>query len=294
MMKRLTLSPLLCAALALASGCKSEPPASPTLPASTAAVPASATAVPTAAPTDAPAALGGPVLIAGDLRPSAAVELGFKAGGQLAQRKVERGARVKAREVLAVLSDDEARAQLAQAEAAVAAAKAQAAIAEDAAGRVETLRGADAAPGNLAVSTKLQLEAARAVVKQAEGALALARANVNNHVLRAPFDAVVVRVPEGTGGMVAPGIPVFRLERLDPLVLQATVGEAEVGRVRVGDVVHFRVGGRDFSGAVRAVIGSLEAVTRRAPVEVEVDNPDGALLAGAYVRAQVGGAAAIR
>jgi len=35
-------------------------------------------------------------------------------------------------------------------------------------------------------------------------------------------------------------------------------------------------------------------VTRRAPVEVEVANPDGALLAGAYVRAQVGGAAAVR
>lgn len=294
MMKRLTLPPLLSAALSLASGCKSEPPASPTLPASMAALPASASAAPTTVPTNAPPPTDGPVLIAGDLRPSAAVELGFKAGGQLAQRKVERGARVKAGEVLAVLSDDEARAQLAQAEAAVAAAKAQAAIAEDAAGRVETLRGADAAPGNLAVSTKLQLEAARAMVKQAEGALALARANVNNHVLRAPFDAVVVRVPEGTGGMVAPGIPVFRLERLDPLVLQATVGETEVGRVRIGDVVHFRVGERDFSGAVRAVIGSLEAVTRRAPVEVEVANPDGALLAGAYVRAQVGGAAAVR
>jgi hypothetical protein len=244
--------------------------------------------------TSTPQSTDGPLLLAGDLRPSAAVELGFKAGGQLASRKVERGDRVRQGQVLATLSDDEARAQLAQAEAAVAGAKAQADLAADAAGRVETLRGADAAPGNLAVSTKLQVEAARAGVRQAEAVLALARANLNNHVLRAPFDGVVVRVPEGVGGMVGPGIPVFRLEKLDPLLLQATVGEHEAASIKVGDTVRFSNGGREYEGTVKTVVGSLEAVTRRVPVEVEVGNADGLLLAGSYIRARLVGATASR
>jgi multidrug efflux system membrane fusion protein len=144
------------------------------------------------------------------------------------------------------------------------------------------------------VSTKLQVEAARAGVRQAEAVLALARANLNNHVLRAPFDGVVVRVPEGVGGMVGPGIPVFRLEKLDPLLLQATVGEHEAASIKVGDTVRFSNGGREYEGTVKTVVGSLEAVTRRVPVEVEVGNADGLLLAGSYIRARLVGATASR
>jgi RND family efflux transporter MFP subunit len=290
MTRRLGLLAVLGAGITVACAPARETHDPPKTPPSSVAVAPTAPSPATATPHN----TDGPLLLAGDLRPSAAVELGFKAGGQLAQRKVERGERVRAGQVLATLSDDEARAQLAQAEAAVAGAKAQADLAADAAGRVETLRGADAAPGNLAVSTKLQVEAARAGVRQAEAVLALARANLNNHVLRAPFDGVVVRVPEGVGGMVGPGIPVFRLEKLDPLLLQATVGEHEAASIKVGDTVRFANGGREYEGTVKTVVGSLEAVTRRVPVEVEVRNADGLLLAGSYIRARLVGATASR
>ncbi len=36
---------------------------------------------------------------------------------------------------------------------------------------------------------------------------------------------------------------------------------------------------------MRAILGSLELVSRRAPVEIEVPNQDGRFAAGAYVRA---------
>ena len=230
----------------------------------------------------------GALVVNGDLKPSEAAELSFKAGGQLALRRATRGDLVEKGQVLGQLSDVEAQAQLAQADAAVAMAKAQTAIAEDQAKRVETLRTQDAVPGNAAVATRLQVEAARAGVRQAEAATALARANVTNHVLRAPFDGMVTRAPEGIGGTFGPGYPVFRLEKLDPLLLVGTVGEDDLERVKVGASAAVDVGGRIVQGTVRAVVRSLEPVSRRVPVEITVPNPDGKLVAGAFVRARVG------
>lgn len=74
--------------------------------------------------------------IAGDLRPVQAANLSFKVGGRLASLRVARGEHVKTGQVLASLSDVEARATVAQADAAVRVARAQAALAEDAEKRV--------------------------------------------------------------------------------------------------------------------------------------------------------------
>lgn len=232
----------------------------------------------------------GALVITGDLRPSEAAELSFKAGGQMSIRRAVRGDVVTRGQVLAQLSDVEAQAQLAQAEAAVAMAKAQTAIAEDQAQRVESLRTADAVPGNAAVATRLQVEAARAGVRQAEAAAALARANVANHVLRAPFDGVVTRAPEGVGSTVGPGYPVYRIEKLDPLLLVGTVAEAEFGRITAGASVVVDSSAGPSAGVVRAVVRALEPVSRRVPVEVIVPNPNQALVAGGFVRARLGAA----
>lgn len=289
-MRLVLLSSLLLSGL-IAGGCHGESAASAARPAAAPKPPPLAEAPkPPAAPsaeTERPEPAGS-LVVTGDLKPSEAAELSFKAGGQLAVRRVTRGDRVEKGQVLGQLSDTEAQAQLAQAEAAVAMARAQTAIATDQAQRVETLRTQDAAPGNAAVATKLQVEAAQAGVKQAEAATALARANVANHVLRAPFDGMVTRAPEGIGGTVGPGYPVFRLEKLDPLLLVGTLAEADLARVSVGDAATVDVGGRVVSGTVRAVVRSLEPVSRRVPIEITVPNPDGTLIAGAFVRARIG------
>lgn len=269
------------------AGPQAAAPVAAAAPASTVERPPSPPAAPD--PMQRPAS-DGALVVTGDLRPSEAAELSFKAGGQMSIRKAVRGDLVTRGQVLAQLSDVEAQAQLAQAEAAVAMAKAQTAIAEDQAQRVESLRTADAAPGNAAVATRLQVEAARAGVRQAEAAAALARANVANHVLRAPFDGVVTRAPEGVGSTVGPGYPVYRLEKLDPLLLVGTVAEAELGRVAAGATVVVDTSAGPATGTVRAVVRALEPVSRRVPVEIIVPNPERALVAGGFVRARFGAA----
>ena len=230
-------------------------------------------------------AAGGTIELAGDLRPEAAADLAFKIGGQMVAVKVERGQVVKKGQLLAALSDGEARAQLAQAEAAVAQAKAQLALARDNEARAESLVATNAAPSSQAVATKLQAEIAYAALLQSQAARDLAAASLANHQLKAPFDGQLVKVPDGSGQFVAPGAPQFRIETLDKLVLRASVAEAEINRIRVGDSVTIETNdGKKIVGKVKLVLRSLDS-SRRAPIEVNVPNQDGTLVAGSYVRA---------
>lgn len=245
--------------------------------------------IPSASPPSAPSAQepepAATAELAGDLRPSQAANLSFKVGGRLSKVRVVRGQQVKRGEVLAALVDTEARATLAQAEAAVAAARAQAALAEDAERRVAMLGNAEAVSSSAVSTARLTADAARAGIAQARAGVALARANLDNHVLVAPFDGVVVQVPDGVGETVGPGAPIVRVENLDVLLLRATASEDDARRLTPGAEVLIRTStGKQGTGRVRSVLGSLEPVSRRAPVEIEVPNQDRALAAGAYVR----------
>jgi membrane fusion protein, multidrug efflux system len=223
--------------------------------------------------------------LAGDLRPDQSADLGFKIGGQLLSVRVKRGERVKRGQVLATLAATEARAQLAQTDAAVAQARAQVELAHDNEARASSLVAANAAPGSQATAVKLQSRIAEAALLQAGAARDLANATLNNHELVAPFDGEVVKVPDGAGSIVTPGTLLFRLESLDKLVLRTTVSENDVDRIKVGDDVQIESLGKKVKGTVRLVLRSLEASSRRAPVEVAVPNESRSLIAGSYVRA---------
>lgn len=233
------------------------------------------------------AVAGGTLELAGDLRPDKSADLSFKIGGQLQVVRVARGERLKRGDVLAGLADSEARAQLAQAEAAVAVTRAQLDLAKDTEARASSLVAMNAAPGSQATVGKLQVAIAQASLQNAIAARDLVATSLNNHVLKAPFDGEIVRVPDGVGQIVTPGTALFRIESLDNLVLRATVGENDVDRIRVGDEVVIEVSGKKVTGKVRLVLRSLEASSRRAPVEVLVPNDKRGLIAGSYVRASV-------
>jgi RND family efflux transporter MFP subunit len=160
------------------------------------------------------------------------------------------------------------------------------ALARDNEARAASLVAANAAPGSQAIAVRLQADIAHAALLQAEAARDLAAAALANHQLKAPFDGEIVRVPDGVGQIVAPGTVLFRLEALDRLLLRTTVSETDIDRIRVGDEVLIEANnGHKVVGKVRLVLRSLEATSRRAPIEVSVPNQDRALIAGSYVRA---------
>ena len=225
------------------------------------------------------------VELTGDLRPKSSADVAFKVAGQLISVKVERGQYVTKGQVLAVLSDGEARAGVDQSAAAVTQTSAQLALAQDNEARAAALVAANAAPDSQATAVRLQTEIARAALLQATASRDLANVNLGNHTLKAPFDGVVVKVPDGTGQIVGAGVPLFRIETLDKLVLRSTVAEPDIERVKIGDEVIIEAGGgQKVVGTVRVILRSLDS-SRRAPVEVDVPNKDQKLNAGGYVRA---------
>ncbi|MGZ3428892.1 MAG: efflux RND transporter periplasmic adaptor subunit, partial [Polyangia bacterium] len=217
-------------------------------------------------------------------------DLGFKVSGRLAQIRVRLGERVSAGPTLATLDATEAEAQVENARAQVRAAEAQLALAEDSAKRSATLVGSGAASQQAGVQTGQQRSLAAAQLDSARAQLALAQATLKNQLLTAPFAGSVSKVPSGTGAIVAPGTVLFHVQDTSPVKLQGAIGEADAPLVRPGAPLEVRLDGRVVQGRVVAVLSSVDAATRRVPLEAEIKNDGGQpLLGGSFVRAAVSG-----
>lgn len=226
----------------------------------------------------------------GTLQPVREADLGFKVSGRLAQIRVRLGDRVSAGQTLATLDATEAEAQASAARAQVRAAEAQLALADDSARRTSTLVGSGAASQQNGVQTGQQRTLAAAQLDSARAQLVLVEASLKNHVLTAPFSGWVTKVPSGAGAIVNPGAALFHLQDTSTVKLSGAIGEADAPLVRPGAPLEVRLDGRRVQGRVVAVLGSVDAATRRVPLEAEIKN-DAAqpLLSGVFVRAAVTG-----
>jgi membrane fusion protein (multidrug efflux system) len=92
------------------------------------------------------------------------------------------------------------------------------------------------------------------------------------------------------GDFVTTGTRVVAVVRIDPLRVLLTVPEQLVSQVKAGQAVTFGVDahpGRQFQGTVRFISPALRAEQRALTVEAVVENPDGQLLPGLFVTAQL-------
>lgn len=106
--------------------------------------------------------------------------------------------------------------------------------------------------------------------------------------LRAPFAGVITKRSVDPGDYVTAGAsrePLFVLERLDKLTAVLKVPEREAGNVRVGMKARVRLesrGGKAVPGTVARFSKSLDEKSRTMRVEIDIDNPDGAIYPGMY------------
>ena len=226
--------------------------------------------------------------ITGTLQPAKALQVGFEVGGRLARILVRKGASVGEGQIIAQLDPELADAQVLQAEAAVKAAEAQSAMAADVAGRNAELSKAGSVSDLQNKSSASTAASAAAQLQAAKAQLAQARAARRRHDLKAPFAGVLIDAPDQVGATVAPGMPLFTLEQLDPLVLKLTVSDTAREVLQVGTKVHVEAvsGGYSTEDAwVRAVIPSADSATRRIPVELVVPNKSARFTAHTLARA---------
>jgi membrane fusion protein, copper/silver efflux system len=104
--------------------------------------------------------------------------------------------------------------------------------------------------------------------------------------LTAPIDGVITELPAREGMTVMNGAPLFRINGLKTVWVNAEVPEALGDRVHTGDAVQARtaaLAGVIFDGKVGAVLPTVNATTRTVTARVELQNPKAQLLPGMFV-----------
>lgn len=224
--------------------------------------------------------------LTGTLEAAEAAKLAFRLPGKIRSLNGRVGDKIAAGHVLATLDSSETRAQLAVNEAQIRASEAQLALATDAERRTLALVQSGSAAEASGVQTEKQKALAAAQLEAAKAQESLIRVNLSNQALVAPFPGTLISAPKGVGAVVNPGEPLFELVNTELLTLASTIAEGDANVVAPGAVVKLSTPAGDAEGVVRAVLGTLDAQTRRVPVQVEFKNP-GFLRAGAFVRAAV-------
>jgi membrane fusion protein, multidrug efflux system len=242
--------------------------------------------------------------IPGELKPFQAVDLQAKVSGFVESAQVDRGSRVKAGDVLALLVAPELDARRAEAQARIATIQARLSEAEAkqaaSQGTYDRLAEASKTPGVVAgndvVLARKTVEADQAAVDALQKSILAAQAalRAEDETLKylrvtAPFDGVITQRNADPGSLVGPQgsqrTPLFHIEQVDRLRLLAPVPEAYTESIRIGTRLHFTVPafpGQTFAATVARPAFSIDPATRTMPVEADVDNRAGKLAPGMY------------
>lgn len=127
-----------------------------------------------------------------------------------------------------------------------------------------------------------------AAVAQRRAACELARKQLADASVRAPFAGAIQSRPAHLGEYVAPGTPIVELVKTDPLRLRLQVPERGSALVRTGQVVRLFVEGdtNAYTGRIARLSPALDEKNRMLQVEADVP-ARGSLRPGLFARADI-------
>jgi len=107
--------------------------------------------------------------------------------------------------------------------------------------------------------------------------------------VQSPIDGVVTSLKVSKGDFLGPGQELATVATVDRLRVKLGVNAADIGSVAPGTVVTVSSGGatQTVEGIIQSVARSADPVTRTFQVEIVLDNSEGALRPGVFVRINV-------
>jgi Cu(I)/Ag(I) efflux system membrane fusion protein len=112
--------------------------------------------------------------------------------------------------------------------------------------------------------------------------------------LTAPIAGVVTELGAREGMTVMSGAPLYRINGLSTVWVNADIPESQAGLVRPGNVVEARAAaspGLTFQGKVGALLPEVHAATRTLTARIELANPSGQLVPGMFATVNLAPAA---
>src|SRR5205085_1505600 len=130
----------------------------------------------------------------------------------------------------------------------------------------------------------------RAQLPQYRAAVELAEKKLRDAVIRAPFKGQVKDRVVAPGQYLKVQTPVMVIVSVDPLRVRLKIPETMAGWIQVGDRIAVSVeayADRTFSGKLSRINPSVDPQSRTFEVEALLDNPDGLLKPGFFVKARI-------
>ncbi len=185
------------------------------------------------------------------------------------------GARVKAGDVLVQLDTRQEQAQLAAAEA-------QRDLSHANLDRMRSLK-------EQRIVAQSEYDQAEAVHKQAEATEREIRATIGRKTIRAPFSGILGIREVNLGQYLAGGAAIVQLQSLNPVYVNFSVPQQQLGRIRPGTDVRVAPQNEDaeIRGRVTAIDSVVDEATRNVQVQATFSNAGGTLHPGMFVQTRV-------
>ena len=138
-------------------------------------------------------------------------------------------------------------------------------------------------------ASEADVQAAHAGYRTAQAAVGGDRATLAKLSVRAPFAGWLGVREVSLGQYLTPGSGIATLTVLDPVRVQFTVPQSEIGAIAAGQAVNLTVDafpGKTFEAKVSALGAEVDASSRNVTVEAMLPNPQHLLRPGMFAQAQ--------
>lgn len=135
-----------------------------------------------------------------------------------------------------------------------------------------------------------ELDRVSAEHKQAEARVGEIRATIERKQIRAPFSGTLGIRQADLGQYLNAGDPIVSLQATDPIYVNFSVPQQQLGEARVGREVRVSAAGSagpELSGRITAVDAVVDEATRNVRVQAQFANPKGELRPGMFVETRV-------
>jgi membrane fusion protein (multidrug efflux system) len=131
---------------------------------------------------------------------------------------------------------------------------------------------------------------AEAAYRQGQAAVDQFNALIARKTLRAPFDGVAGIRQVNLGQYLREGDPIVALQAFDPIYVNFSLPQQDLGKLAVGQPVALHVdafAGQSFDGAITAINSMVDQATRNIQVQATFKNPDWRLRPGMFAKVSV-------
>ena len=134
------------------------------------------------------------------------------------------------------------------------------------------------------------LDTDAANLKQANANVAEQQALIDKKTIRAPFDGRLGIRAVNLGQYLTAGTPITTLQSLDPIYVDFSIPQKQLGEVEVGQEVTARTDtfpGETFVGKIAVINPEIDTTTLNVKVRARLDNPHHKLLPGMYATVDI-------